>query len=383
MKAKFNIKKLIKNIIILALVIAVVVLGVYVAKHKQLPSFYEITSIFRHHDIKEVVSSYKLNIDASSKTTIGGLKDNLVIADNMGTREYSKEGKEVAKNDIVLNNPIISSYENRFVIAESEGHKLYIYNGKDLVWQYEIEEKILKTDINKNGYVAVLFEKTGYKSGIRLFDNVGNVIYTKLFATTNVIDLSISPNNQYIATVEINTSDNKVNSVISYIGSNGEVVFATAEADIILSGVKFVDNNIAIAVGDNKIIRINKNGEKTILDEFQDKKMYAINVETGKYIIKAYRSATGVFANKTQIEIDDSKGKKIANYEGEGVVKSIQALGKTIARIIGDRIDFIDVSGRYIGSYTIGADLVDAVLLDNGGMAALQKKNEIDVVAIK
>ena len=69
----------------------------------------------------------------------------------MGTREYSKDGKEVSKNDIVLNNPFVSSYENRFVIAESEGHKLYIYNGKDLVWQYEMEEKILKTDINKNG----------------------------------------------------------------------------------------------------------------------------------------------------------------------------------------------------------------------------------------
>ena len=74
MKAKFNIKKLIKNIIILAIVIAIVVLGVYVTKHKQLPSFYEITSIFRHHTIKEVVSAYKLNIDASSKTTIGGLR---------------------------------------------------------------------------------------------------------------------------------------------------------------------------------------------------------------------------------------------------------------------------------------------------------------------
>ena len=383
MKAKFNIKKLIKNIIILAIVIIIVVLGVYVAKNKQLPSFYEITSIFRHHTIKEVVSTYKLNIDASSKTTIGGLKDNLVVADNMGTREYSKDGKEVAKNDIVLNNPIVSSYENRFVLAESEGNKLYIYSGKDLVWQYQMEEKILKTDINKNGYVAVLFEKTGYKSGIRLFDNEGNVIYTKLFATTNVIDVSLSPNNQYISTVEINTADNKVNSVISYIGTNGEVVFATAEPDIILSGIKFVDNNISIAVGDNKIIRINKNGEKTILDDFQDKKMYAVNVETGKYIIKAYRAATGVFANKTQIEITDTKGKKVASYEGEGAVKSIQALGRTIAIIIGDRIDFIEVNGRYIGSYTIGADLVDAVLLDNGGMAALQKKSEIDVVAIK
>ena len=35
MKAKFNIKKLIKNIIILAIVVAVVILGVYITKNKK------------------------------------------------------------------------------------------------------------------------------------------------------------------------------------------------------------------------------------------------------------------------------------------------------------------------------------------------------------
>ena len=92
---------------------------------------------------------------------------------------------------------------------------------------------------------------------------------------------------------------------------------------------------------------------KITLDNFEGKSVSGINLENEGKIIETYREETSLFANKSKIDIVNVNNKKIGAGEVAGVVKSIESSGKTIAIVLADRVDFFDISGKYLNTLSI------------------------------
>ena len=86
-----------------------------------------------------------------------------------------------------------------------------------------------------------------------------NEICTKLFAKTTLIDVDISPKGDLVAMIEVDTTTATLSSAISFMSNKGEIVYSSIEDDTLLAGIRYLDNTNVIAVGDNKLIKIDKN----------------------------------------------------------------------------------------------------------------------------
>lgn len=385
---RFNKKKFFKNFFFFILFIALVLTGVYIWKtpeaRENIYKYYsEFLSSFSKEELVNVQEVFSLSYDPAIQTTIIPGKDGIIVVNKSGISEYTTSKNPIWVKEMPISNPIIDTASNRFVIAESGGRKVMSFQSRALVWEKECTGTVNKVFINENGYVGVIFSQTGYKSGFLFLDPTGKEICTKLFAKTNLIDLDISKSGELVAMIEADTTTATISSAISFMSNVGEITYSSVEADTLLSGIRFIDNSNVIAVGDNKLIKITKDYEKVVLDDFSDKTVSGINLENEGKIIKIYRTASEIFADKSTIDIINVNNKRVGTGEVKGVVKATECSGKTIAVVLADRIDFFDVSGKYLNTLTISGKYKSLKLFGNGEYAGIDMSDTIKVVRVR
>lgn len=385
---KFNKRKFFKNMFLLALFISLVVCGVYLWKtpeaRENIYEYYsKILLSFSEDEVIDVTEAFTISYDPAIQTAIVPGKDGMLVINKNGISEYTSTKNPVWVKEMNISNPIIDANNNRFVIAESGGKKIMSFQNRTMLWELELQNEIKKVVINKEGYVGVVFSQVGYKSGFLFLDPTGKEIFKKIFANTNLIDVDISPKGDKVAMIEADVSSSVINSAISFMSANGEVVYSEIEDDILMSGIRFVDNSNVFAVGDNRIVKIDKNYERTVFDDFSEKIVSGINLENEGKIIETYRDPGSIFANKSVIDVFNVNNKKTGTGEVAGVVKSIESSGKTIAVILADRVDFFDISGKYLNTLNISGKYKSLKLYNNGNYACIDLTDVLRFVKIR
>ncbi len=385
---KFNKKKFFKNFLLLILFVALITLGVYLwkmpeAREKIYTYYSELISSFKNDEIVNVQEVFSLSYDPAVQTTIVPGKDGMLVINKTGISEYTTSKNPIWVKEMNISNPIIATDGERFVISEAGGKKVMAFYNRTLLWEKECQGTVNKVFINKSGYVGVIFSQTGYKSGFLFFDPEGKEICTKLFAKTSLIDLDISDKGNLVAMIEADATTATLSSAISFMSNQGEIVYSSIENDTLLAGIRFLDASNIIAVGDNKLIKIDKNYDKTVLDDFKDKTVSGINLENSDRIIEVYRTANSIFADKSTIDILNINNKKTGTGEVSGVVKAVESSGKTIAIVLADRVDFFDISGKYLNSLNISGKYKSMKLSYDGNYACIDLSDVLKMVRVR
>lgn len=385
---KFNKRKFFRNFFLLVLFISLVLFGIYLwktpeARNNIYKYYSSFISNFKDEEIINVEEVYSISYDPAIQTTIIPGKDGILVINKSGISEYTTSKNPIWVKEMNISNPIIATDSDRFVISEAGGKKIMAFHNRTLLWEKECQGNVNKVYINKEGYVGIIFSKTGYKSGFLFLNPEGQEICTKLFAKTNLIDLDISPKGELVAMIEADATTATLSSAISFMSNKGEIVYSTVENDTLLAGIRFLDNTNIIAVGDNKLIKIDKDYNKTILDDFKDKTVSGINLENTDKIIKIYRTANSVFADKATIDILNVNNKKTGTGEVSGVIKAVESSRKTIAVVLADRIDFFDITGRYLNSLSVSGKYKSMKLFANGEYACIDMSDSLKVVRVR
>lgn len=383
---KINKKKFIVRMLLFISLLVLFIYGGYVLKtpeaQENIKNYYaDVLNQFNNEEIKIAEEIYSFDYDQAIAGTIIARHDSILVVNKDGIKEYSNSAVSSWTEEITLNSPIIAANDKWLVIAEENGKKVITYDMHNVAYETEVDGLIQKVTINKNGYVGVIFAKAGYKNAFTLLRPTGEVVYTKFFANTTLISADISEDGKKVAMVEADTSGAVVNSGIVYLNARGEVLCNIAEKDVLLMSIKFFGDE-TISVGDSKIIKIDKDYQKTIFDDFSEENVEGINIENNK-IIKVYRESAELFAEKCKIEVTNVNGKNAGNGEVAGKVKAVESLGKTIAIVLNDRIDFFDINGRYINSYYIQGDYKDIELFSNGNLVCFQTIDEVSVLKVR
>ncbi len=385
---RFNKKKFFRNFIFFILFVTLVVLGVYLWKvpeaRENIYSYYsDLVASFGNEELVTVQEVFSLPYDPAIQTNIAPGKDGILVINKSGISEYTTSKNPVWVKELNISNPLIATDGDKFVISETDGKKIMYFNNRTMLWEKECQGAVNKVYVNNLGYVGVIFSQVGYKSGFLFLDPNGNEICTKLFAKTTLVDVDISPKGDLVAMIEVDTTTATLSSAISFMSNKGEIVYSSIENDSLLAGIRFLDNTNVVAVGDNKLIKIDRNYNKTLLDDFSNKTVSGINLENADKIIKVYRTANSIFAEKSTIDVLNINNKKTGTGEVAGAVKAVESSGKTIAIVLADRIDFFDISGRYLNSLAISGNYKSIKLFNSGDYACIDMSDMLKVVKVR
>lgn len=358
-------RKMIKfTIITLIAIIILVFIALYMA-NKSFNSFID-TYILKKRISENDANS--LTIDTDNLSLIYAYDKSLVVYSDGSINFYNTDAKQTGNIEMTLSKPIADSEDKYLALADYGLQKVCLIKSNSLVWQKDIEGKISKVSVNKQGYVAVSVTGTTYESIVMLFNENGDLLFSK-YLSTYVIDVDISDDSKYIAIAEVDNSTilpvTKIEMVSVGLAStsseNATINTYEAESNKLLTGMNFQSKNVLVCSFEDYVLKMTDSSSDRLY-EFSDLTAY-LEVDSRKGVVRIDKEESSVFKSDYRLKItNENNSEKV--YIIEGSIKSLVCKDNRIALNLGKEVQFIDNNGWLVKKF-IGKQEVKSVLVSN------------------
>lgn len=378
---KINTKKIIK-IVIVSLMLILIITTIYLyCNNRKVEKFFD-ENIFRKTIEEEGLQSIEISNDA--KTHICTYHNNIGILSNNELKIYNSYGKQEGILNITITNPIFSNGGKYLAIAEKSGSKIYLIADQNIVWQSDIEGKIEKISINKNGYIVASVSQTSYKSVVITFNPQGREICKTYLSYTYAVDMDISNNNKQLAIAETNLSGIQIKSSIRIIdlekleqeAEESTIYNKQVDSNSTITSIKYDETGNLIAMLDNKIIKIS-NGEEQEIWKYSENTLFAdIDLKNRTVQIILAQSEEG----EIEVKVKNNTKEKTRTYIINSIPKEITTKANTIAVNTGSEVYFIKANGFLKNKYQSTQEIKEIVMSEE--IAAIVYKNKIEIIKL-
>lgn len=372
-------RKVIKfTIITLIAIIILVFIALYMA-NKSFNSFID-TYILKKRISENDANS--LTIDTDNLSLIYAYDKSLVVYSDGSINFYNTDAKQTGNIEMTLSKPIADSEDKYLALADYGLQKVCLIKSNSLVWQKDIEGKISKVSVNKQGYVAVSVTGTTYESIVMLFNENGDLLFSK-YLSTYVIDVDISDDSKYIAIAEVDNSTilpvTKIEMVSVGLAStsseNATINTYEAESNKLLTGMNFQSKNVLVCSFEDYVLKMTDSSSDRLY-EFSDLTAY-LEVDSRKGFVRIDKEESSVFKSDYRLKITNENNLEKV-YIIEGSIKSLVCKDNKIALNLGKEVQFIDNNGWLVKKF-IGNQEVKSVLVSNK-IGIIVFKDKISIV---
>ena len=366
------------TIITLIAILILIFIALYMA-NKSFNSFID-TYIFRKKISGNDANS--LTIDTDNLSLIYTYDKSLVVYSDGSINFYNTDAKQTGNIEMTLSKPIADSEDKYLALADYGLQKVCLIKSNSLVWQKDIEGKISKISVNKQGYVAVSVTGTTYESIVMLFNENGDLLFSK-YLSTYVMDVDISDDSKYIAIAEVDNSTilpvTKIEMVSVGLAStsseNATVNMYEAESNKLLTGMNFQSKNVLICSFEDYVLKMTESSSDKVY-EFSDLTAY-LEVDSKKGFVRIDKEESSVFKSDYRLKItNENNSEKV--YIIEGSIKSLVCKDNKIALNLGKEVQFIDNNGWLVKKF-VGNQEVKSVLVSNK-IGIIVFKDKISIV---
>lgn len=356
-------KKMIKSTaIVIIIIVALIFISLYLA-HRGFRSFVDIY-IFRKEILEENANS--ITMDTENLSLIYAYDNNLVVYSEGKVNFFNDEAKKTGSIEITLSKPIADSESNFLVLGDYDSQKLCLIKSNNLVWQKDIEGKVSKVCVNKEGYVVASITGNTYESIVMVFKPNGDLLFSN-YLHNYVIDIDISQDSKFLAIAEIDNSNIMPITEVQMVSidkaiknaEDAKVNSYQTENNDLLAGMKFQGKSKLICSFDKYIIKLTEKSCDRIYD-ISDLTAY-VDVNTRNGFIRIDKEKSSVFKSDYRLKVRKDKGTEKV-YIIEGSIKELVSKDDKIALNTGDKVLFIKdncwLSKRYISTQEIKEVLV-------------------------
>ncbi|MCI8946583.1 MAG: hypothetical protein HFI91_05895 [Lachnospiraceae bacterium] len=255
--------------------------------------------------------------ESISNATIRALGENILIYSSDGASCINRKGETLWNQTFEIQDPIIAICQNIAAIGNYNGRTIYLMNTEKTIGEIDTKMPIRNFAVSAGGIVAAVLDDTADITWIYLFDSSGNTL--AYFKTTMKdsgypVGITISDNG-YLVSVSYLYMDNGMmrSSVAFYnfgpVGQNEIDNFVSSYdyTDTIVPFVKFLNNEKAVAVADNRLVFYEGNQKPvSIADVLLDGRIEGVYYGSG-YVALVYNDVTGNALYKADIYNDSGK----------------------------------------------------------------------------
>lgn len=375
-----------KKIIIVALIFTIIILliamvSLYIAEER----FRNVidTYIFKRNITDENIATIDLNTDRNNQIHV--YSKYIAILNNQKITLYNSYGEKITDIDVNINTAIFDSSEKYFAIAENGGKELYLILDKNYLWSNKVEGDILQVHVNRNGYVAVVTKDTIYKSILTLYNSDGTLLFKRYFASTRIVDASISADNKSVAIGEVDSSGAMIKSSVKILSvdnakndpDNAITNTYNAEEGKLLTNVKYQSKGQIACMYDDSINVIQNEQEKELL-KINNKQVTFMSVDLNNSSIHIEEEMTGMFKTNSHVKITNTQNGEENNYNINDVPKEMYAKDNIIVVNTGTEVYFLNANGWLVRKYTTRQEVTSIMFSNN--LAGVVYKDKIVII---
>ena len=379
---KLNRKKIVITIaVILTIILLIVAIVLYISKN-DVRNWIDI-NIFRKNISEQDIQVINLNTDKNNQIHV--YNNYISVLNDKTVTLYNSYGEKITSIEVNINSAIFDSSQKYFVIAENRGNEICLIFDKTYLWSQKIEGEILQVHVNKNGYVAVITTDATHKSIVTFFDSQGKKLFASYFASTRIVDASISNDNKYIVIGELDTSGTIIKSNIKILSVQNaqqnpeKTIIYTYEAEdgVLITNVKYQTKNQIACIYDNGLGVIKDQTYREVIKIDNEKITYIAN-DFNNHVAYVDEENTGLFKAQSNVHIVNTSDYQEKIYKMDYVAKDIYANDNVIAINVGTEIYFVDTNGWLIKRYTANQEITNVKFSES--LATVIYKDRIVII---
>lgn len=223
---------------------------------------YIVSCVIDNYDYSTYTISGSVNRDDIESSKYIAFADGYVRYSNDGISYYKNNGKVIWNQTYSMQNPKVSICGDSIAVADINGSSAYSFNTSGQVGKADTSMPILQIEVSDSGKMAAVLEDNN-ANYINMYDTNGEKIYsvkTTLAGDGYPIDISISADAKKLIASFIKVSGDEIKTnVVFYnfsdVGKNEteRVVGGFNYDDVIVGDVKFINDTMAVAVGENVV----------------------------------------------------------------------------------------------------------------------------------
>lgn len=311
--------------------------------------------------ILAVVAALFLSVRLLGNVAVSNITDNIRQVKTIFSRgegyPYPLETFNYRKVTAIGSRPLILYEDSGKVLSSSAGElfdmqlnyadsKVISKNGRALIYSNSANEIVLqsKTEklgtlnedgtvvaaaLAKNGSFATSHEDEGYQSVLSVYNSRFKKVFQWNCSQERIADISLSGNGKNVAVVAVGAENAEIYTrlIIFNIGSTEPKVDIRYNGTLFMRVVYTASNKI-IAVGDNRTVVLNKNGESVDELVYSEDSLCAVCIDDSGNTVVCYEEFGG---SKTGIVRYSRNGKKTCMISVDGIPDCIAADGGRIA----------------------------------------------------
>ena len=238
-----------------------------------------IVALFLYHKLR-VYKDY--TVKDSFERTESSVSVTVQIGDNMVS--YSKDGascvdingNKVWNQTYEMQKPIIGTSDNCIAITDYNGRNIYVMDSKNILGTIATNMPVKNVAVSENGIVAAVLED-GNTTWINVYDAKGNILVyskTKMSNSGYPVAVALSPDATLMAVSYLYVDSGVMRSSVGFynfgeVGRNElhNYVSGFNYTDSVIPYIKFMDDDIIVAVADDRLMFYKGDQKPAVLSE--------------------------------------------------------------------------------------------------------------------
>ena len=309
---------------------------------------------------------YYYENDATSR--FAAIDGSLVTVAANQVRLLDERSQVLYQNSVRFLHPDLVSGGGVAVAYDIGGTALYALDSKSLRWQQETEGELLAVTVNPHGYVTAVYNKSGAKAAVTVWDSNGAAVFTFQSAQRFVMTAALGQDDRTLAAVTMGQEDGKFQSFLVLYHTDSDKMVATTPVD---GGVAYALETMQrefCAVTEQGLYLLDSGGELKASYSYGGQFLRRCVVGDGGWaalLLSRYKS--GGYASLITV---DGDGNELGGCDIDGEVLDISTAGRYVAVLFSDRLTIYD---KYLTEVATLPDVseVRAVLMRADGSAVL------------
>lgn len=215
----------------------------------------------------------------------------LAISSSTGLQILDEDGYPLERQVFSMKNPALSVSDRLCAFYDVGGTALKVFADGE-TRDMDTDESIISVSVNKNGYMAVAAEDTGYKGSVTVYDPSGVAAYKWYSGTGYVLDAAVSPDNSRLVVLCVGTTGSVAH--IFTIGEEDEEASVSLPYELAFR-VSFAGDNRICLLSESSLSFFSVSGEQLEYNSFEGSYLidYLMTDELRVVALSKYVSGSG------------------------------------------------------------------------------------------
>lgn len=309
---------------------------------------------------------YYYENDATSR--FAAIDGSLVTVAANQVRLLDERSQVLYQNSVRFLHPDLVSGGGVAVAYDIGGTVLYALDSKGLRWQQETEGELIAVTVNPHGYVTAVYNRSGAKAAVTVWDSDGAAVFTFQSAQRFVMTAVLGQDDRTLAAVTMGQEDSEFQSFLVLYHTDSDKMVATTPVD---GGVAYALETLQrefCAVTEQGLCLLNSGGELKASYSYGGQFLRRCVAGDGGWVtLLLSRYKSGGYASLITV---DGDGNELGGCDIDGEVLDISTAGRYVAVLFSDRLTIYD---KYLTEVATLPDVseVRAILMRADGSAVL------------